>query len=212
MGDGKSYPQAGGFVSDRCEEVEYWTAEWSRRNGPDGVTMNLEKMAKVIYELAIRRRYYNIEKLDIGCGTGIHATILSSWSRGWKERWTGIDLANSAVQFAQLRGYNAICGDFLKTEFDKKFECILLLDSFEHFSDRRSLAKKILNVTEKRFFIFMNIPMYSQAHAKHEYMIGGKDIPEFLSLLGHKEDMFFNHDIYGSHGHPYMWVEALCGY
>lgn len=190
--------------------TEYWNQEWGKRIALGKVpAMNRDKMAKLVYELSRRDGLDNLEKLDIGCGTGIHAMILAGFNGGWNRKWTGIDLSN-AVRFCQRHGFNAILGDFFTHKFDRKFECFLMLDSLEHFLDHEAVAKRILELAEDKFCIFINVPLYCQAHAAQagaERIVTTEDVDVFFRNLNIKHENT-NVEVYGSYGFPYMIAEG----
>jgi SAM-dependent methyltransferase len=170
--------------------------------------MNLEKMAKMVYELTIRKHLSGLEKLDIGCGTGIHAMHLANIYPKWNTRWTGIDLSEVATGFARKHGFNAICGDLFEYPFDKKFQLFLMLDSMEHIMDHEGLAARIVELGEKPFRVFSNIPLYtpdSEHDKNYERAISMGDINRFIEAIG--ADKFYP-QVYGINGYPYMMFEA----
>lgn len=69
--------------------------------------------------------------LDVGCGNG--AFILVANSMGYNA--VGIDISPGGVSIARSRGANAIEGDFLTYEFDRKFDIITMWDVVEHLRD-----------------------------------------------------------------------------
>lgn len=188
--------------------AEYWDSEWKRRAGVLGKhpDMNVEKLGKIFYELTKRADYAKMEKFDIGCGTGIHAWYMSRIWPGWKEKWTGIDLSESAVRFARFNGLNAVCGNIFEYQTDKRFDLFLLLDSLEHFFDDKRLAGKIKELGGPSFSIFGNIPLYSMAHQQEvERSIGVKEVVNFLLSCGMEG---VNYEIYGVLGCPYCIFEG----
>ena len=148
------------------------------------------------------------KSLDIGCGTGIHAMHLSNIYPRWKTRWTGIDLSSVATDYAKQYGFNAICGDFFEYKFDRKFQLFLMLDSMEHIMDHDGLAERIVELGEKPFIVFGNIPLYSpdSEHDKqYERHVSVGDLMKFTDAIG--TDRFYP-NVYGINGYPYMMFEA----
>ena len=191
-------------------QTQYWNAEWTKRRREILVpTMNRNKLAKVVYELSIREYLDKLNKLDIGCGTGIHAMHLSAFHIGWKTFYTGIDLSERAVDFGKSYGFNLICDDFFKYDFGCKFDCFLMLDSLEHFMNHDMLIKKILELANPKALMIVNVPLYCQRTAHDTGMerpISPDDILYFYKGLGVTES--FGSDIYGSYGFPYMFAEG----
>jgi len=191
-------------------QKEYWDKIWQDRIIDSGhVKMNFDKMKIVMKEISKRPYYKNLKILDVGCGTGIHALALRSiWGDGFTDNWHGIDLAESAIGFAQRNGLNAESTDFYEFKTDKKFDAFWFLDSFEHFNDDHRIAEKIWELSNPNFYIFGNIPLYSFTdHGKgsFERSVGKGELLRFLEYLGIKG---FWHFIYGAFGMPYMVFEA----
>lgn len=189
---------------------EYWNKEWTRRrSGVCKPLMNRNKMAKIVYELATRSYLDKLYKLDVGCGTGIHAMLLAGYSMGWRERYTGIDLSEKATEYGREYGFNTICGDFLTYDFGRKFNCFLLLDSLEHFLDHESLAKKIVELAEPSSVVIANVPLFCLSHANEANMerpVAPEDIKNFYKMLNVKDEVYS--EVYGSYGYPYMFIEG----
>jgi trans-aconitate methyltransferase len=150
-----------------------------------------------------------MEKLDVGCGSGIHATRMAVFNPFWKLKWTGIDLADSGIALAQKHGMNAISGDFY--EFDgagKKYQVFLFLDSLEHFFDHERVAQKIIELADKEYIIIGNIPLYKSQHG--EACERDVDIAAFINFLKAANCAVVEPHvhIYGIKGYPYMFFES----
>ncbi|MFA5172937.1 MAG: class I SAM-dependent methyltransferase [Candidatus Paceibacterota bacterium] len=76
--------------------------------------------------------------LDVGCGVGVAMNILAK--KGFK--LIGLDLSQKMIDFAKKRnpGIKIIKGDFLKTEFDEKFDAILTF-AFIHLFPKSEVPK-----------------------------------------------------------------------
>lgn len=187
--------------------LDYWDNEWVKRlSGSASPSMNVEKMAKLIYELTMTPEMAEMEKLEIGCGPCVHARHLANVYDGWRTKYTGIDLSPTAIKWAQDAGLNAICGDAFTHKFDKKFDCFIFLDCLEHIFNHEALSEVVKDNANGTPFIFGNIPLYCQAHAQEvERMLSIKDIVKFCSAIGNTH---FDYEIYGSYGLPYARFTA----
>lgn len=186
-------------------DSEYWTESWKNRITPENsVQMNKGKLRYILEYLWNRVDFIGKEKLEIGCGTGIHAHILSTYLSGWSEKWTGLDLSEAAIEWAQNKNLNAHLLDIYEYETTKKFELFLLLDVFEHIRDRGLLARKIKGLADNEYTIFGNIPLYL-SHGKFEWPVDVNVVAEFLQIAGCK---YFWHRIYGISGFSYMLFEG----
>lgn len=187
----------------------YWDKVWEKRIKVDGVAMNIAKISRLIYELSQRDYLHKLKKLDIGCGTGIHALHLSLYGTEWEKNWTGIDLSHNAVEFAQKRGLNAVCGDIFTYDFNDNFQLFLLLDTLEHIQDHEGLAERILKISDNKLFhVFGNVPLWCGENLREigvERPINNKIISDFMKQLRLKG---YTVDIYGIHGYPFMIFEG----
>ncbi len=185
---------------------DYWEKTWRNRISRDKVTMNGEKFDFITSQLWQRTQYIGATKLDIGCGSGIHALRMKSLNPAWIKNWTGIDESKFAVDWGKSHGLNMICGDVITTEFDSKFDLFLLLDVLEHIKSHELLAIKMKGIAKDKFSVFGNIPLYRSKHSEdYEIEMDINVLAKFLKDLGCKK---FWHDIYGIKGYPYMLFEA----
>ena len=186
----------------------FWNSEWTRRTQGNNLQINGGKL-KILLDALLRRYYYApLEKLDIGCGTGIHAGYLGQYNPYWVMRWTGIDLAESGIARAKEIGLNAIQGNIYEMTFDKRFELFLLLDSLEHFEDHDALAEKVKELAADDYFIFGNCPLYhTEPKSKDgvEVPVDIQSISRFLSKAGCP---YQENTVYGVNGFPYIMFEA----
>lgn len=191
-------------------QAGYWEQEWAGRASSEKIKMNLGKVRVLINQLWSRAPYAVMEKLDIGCGTGVHAHILSRYSPYWKERWTGLDLSPVAVERAKGFGLNAKVQNFFEYDGDgKRYELFLLLDTMEHIDDHERLGSKIKELAYSEYVIFGNIPLYlseSQIEGHYERPMTIHTVKRFLSYAGCDGKFMFN--VYGISGFPYMWFEG----
>jgi len=191
------------------KQQEYWNGVWQGRIHENSVDMNHGKAKVVLKELCNRPYLAPMEKLDIGCGSGFHAIRLGAFNPLWKERWTGIDLAKSGIEYATQHGLKAFCQSVF--DFDgngKKYGAFLLLDSLEHFEDLPLLGSKIRELADTEYIIIGNVPLYTSAHED-----GGVEKPidinilnKFLITAGCR---FLSQNIYGILAWPYLFFEAF---
>ncbi len=88
------------------------------------------------------------ELLDVGCGCGVLGLLIKD---NFKINLTGIDIQENPVYLSKINAKNNsfdgrfICGDFLKYEFDKKFDMIVSNPPFYRADSKQSIAlsKKI---------------------------------------------------------------------
>lgn len=189
---------------------KYWDDTWHERiKDPHHVDMNSEKLIFIMKQLYGRPEYAYKEKLEIGCGTGIHAVRMRQYNPLWAEHWTGIDLSEKAVAWGKNLGLkNIIQGDIYTYtfSFSKKFNAFLFLDVLEHIEDHDSLAKRLIEIGSEHINILGNIPLYRSEHSDHyERDMDVNVLGRFLKNCGFNG---FYHEIYGIRGFPYMFFEA----
>lgn len=89
--------------------------------------------------------------LDVACGTGV--MIPYYLARG-AATVTGIDIspemAKIAVnKFSAESNVTILCGDVEETQFDKKFDVIVVYNAFPHFPDPRRLIKTLSSLLKE---------------------------------------------------------------
>jgi len=84
---------------------------------------------------------------DVGCGTGILYPYLKEKS----ENYTGIDISSKMIEVASKKypEANFINKDFYKLKTRKKFDLIIIFNSFPHFTERKVFFKKALSLLNK---------------------------------------------------------------
>lgn len=187
---------------------QYWDEIWGGRiKDPHHVDMNGEKLTFLMQQLWGRPEYTLKDKLEIGCGTGIHAIRMRQYNPEWAEHWIGIDFSEKAVAWGKNLGLNVMQGDIYTQTFDKKFDAFLFLDVLEHIQDHDSLAKRLVEIGNEHFNILGNIPLYRSEHSDHyERDMDVNVLGRFLKNCGF--DGFY-HKVYGIRGFPYMFFEAV---
>lgn len=80
--------------------------------------------------------------LDVACGTGV---LISDYLERNVSSVTGIDISPQMLKLAEQKFPQAefICADAQKTEFNKKFDCIMIFNAFPHFPDPEDLIKHL---------------------------------------------------------------------
>ena len=104
-----------------------------------------------------KNKKYNV--LEIGSSTGFF--IEEANNRGWKT--LGLELNPSAVSFAQKRGLNVKNEDFLKTNFDEKFDIICAFDVLEHLIDPKKIVQAAYKNLKKGGLLFVYVPNWQSA-------------------------------------------------
>ena len=98
--------------------------------------------------------------LDIGCGPGLHATILSERSY----QLTGIDISKVMIRKAKETAKNRnskvcfFCQDMRNVSLNKKFNCAIMFEAFGHLLTQEDLNSTLSslrqNLNDGGLFIF----------------------------------------------------------
>lgn len=80
--------------------------------------------------------------LDVACGTGV---LISDYLDRNVRSVTGIDISPQMLKIARQKFPQAefICADAGKTEFAKKFDCIMIFNAFPHFPEPEGLIRHL---------------------------------------------------------------------
>lgn len=197
-------------LPDIAGQSDYWNKTWNNRIHDDGrVSMNAGKYRFLLGQLAARPYLAPMEKLDVGCGTGIHAARMAMFNPLWLSRWTGIDLSQDAITQAKSFGLNAIYGNIYEWDgAGKKYGVFLFLDTLEHFFDHQRLGEKIIELAAQEYIIIGNIPLYVSKHSDAcERPVDTFTLQKFFESAGcskRKPTVY----IYGINGLPYMFFET----
>jgi len=84
------------------------------------------------------------------------------------KRYTGIDISKPAIKYCKKNSkFDFRCGDFLKMDFDNKFDFIFSLAVIDHVYDIDLFLSKVVKLTKKNAYI-NSYRGYNPALKKHE--------------------------------------------
>ena len=102
--------------------------------------------------------YFNKRKsqiksiLEVGCGTGIYPVKNKEMFETF--RYLGFDISQDAIEYCKRNSpFEFRCGDFIKNEFDEKFDLVFSHAVIDHVYDIDSFLEKIVKTTKKFAFI-----------------------------------------------------------
>lgn len=103
----------------------------------DDMIRNEEIIGKILDNGGIHQ---GVHVLDVACGTGV---LFPDYLKRGAASVTGIDISPemakiAAQKFPQVK---VICGDVEETDFDRKFDCIMVYNAFPHFPDPERLIQ-----------------------------------------------------------------------
>jgi len=90
--------------------------------------------------------------LEIGCSTGIFPIKYNDLFS--EIEYTGIDLSQKSIEYCKAHSnFEFICDDFLKMNFNKKFDLIFSFDVIDHVYDIDLFISKIVDMTKKYAYV-----------------------------------------------------------
>lgn len=90
--------------------------------------------------------------LEIGCGMGIYPIKFKNLFE--KKDYVGIDIGEPAISYCRKNSeFDFICGDILKTQFNKKFDLIFSHAVIDHVYDIDAFLTKIITTSKKYAYI-----------------------------------------------------------
>ncbi len=93
----------------------------------------------------------NMDILDVACGTGVMIPYYLQRGAG---SVTGIDISPemakiASEKFAGESNVTILCGDVEETEFDRKFDRIVVYNAFPHFPDPQRLIRTLAGLLKE---------------------------------------------------------------
>ena len=82
--------------------------------------------------------------LDVACGTGV---LFPDYLRRNVGFLTAIDISPEMARIAKEKfpDVNVLCGDVETTQFDRKFDCIMVYNAFPHFPEPENLIRVLVS-------------------------------------------------------------------
>jgi len=90
--------------------------------------------------------------LEIGCGTGTYPITFKNLFSNMK--YVGIDIGAPAIEYCKRNSkFDFICGDFIKMEFDEKYDLVFSHAVIDHVYDINKFLLKIASICKKYAYI-----------------------------------------------------------
>ncbi len=88
--------------------------------------------------------------LDVACGTGV---LFPYYLERGVASVTGVDISHEMAKLAQqkhkdIENIRVICGDVEETQFDRKFDAVMVYNAFPHFPDPERLIRVLAQLVE----------------------------------------------------------------
>lgn len=89
-----------------------------------------------------------IDVIDVACGTGV---LFPDYLSRDVASVTGIDISDEMVKIARSKfsQINVICGDIENTDFDRKFDAVMVYNAFPHFPEPARLIERLALLTKQ---------------------------------------------------------------
>lgn len=118
---------------DRC--APWWDADMIR---------NEEIIAAILNNGGVKQ---GADVLDVACGTGV---LFPDYLKRNVGSVTAIDISPEMAKIAAAKfpEVKVICGDVEETEFDKKFDCVMVYNAFPHFPDPKRLIEALARLVK----------------------------------------------------------------
>jgi len=103
--------------------------------------------------------------LDVGCGTGANAAVLSKFGRV-----ICTDFAPEALSFSRRRGVNRLIRSRIEAMgvADESFDVVTALDMLEHTDDDLVAMAELWRVTKRGGMLIITVPAYGFLWSEHD--------------------------------------------
>lgn len=141
---------------------------WDRRSQAEDMDRYLPRN-----ELITKHIPDGASVLDIGCGDGVFLSYLKQ-QRANADVF-GVDVSSKAIAMLRKRGLNGMVinpNRSLRSQIDRPFDYVVLMEVLEHVRDAESLCRQTLDFHPKR--VFVTIPNMGFIINRLRLFIGGR--------------------------------------
>jgi len=90
--------------------------------------------------------------LEVGCSTGMFPRTYHELFK--RIKYTGMDISPRCIDICKnYLESEFLCGDFIKLEFEKKYDLVFSFDVIDHVYDIEAFISKIINTTKKYAYV-----------------------------------------------------------
>ena len=90
--------------------------------------------------------------LEVGCGTGVYPIQQKNLFTG--KKYTGLDFSKSNIEFCKKKStFEFIQGDFIKMNFDKKYDLVYSHAVIDHVYDIDEFLRRVVKICGKYAYI-----------------------------------------------------------
>ncbi len=122
--------------SDVIEFFDHLAPDWDA-----SLVRNDEVINRILDNAGVQE---GVDVLDVACGTGV---LIPDYLKRGAASVTAIDISSEMVRIAREKfrqeSVSILCGDVETTEFDRRFDCIVVYNAFPHFPQPERLVKRL---------------------------------------------------------------------
>ena len=112
--------------------------------------------------------------LDVGCGAGDF--LDAAKEMGYSVQ--GIDVSEASAEICRSRGFDAVSGDYLSHDFEKRFDLVTMWDVIEHLRDPGSFFKRTRRILGPGGIFFGKVPGFGNLSVETS-----RHVPRLAGLL-----------------------------
>jgi SAM-dependent methyltransferase len=144
-------------------EKEYWEKFWGSFIVPNKVDLTFSNdlnIAKILDKFLVADS--KKKAFEVGCAPGKWLIYLSEKYNYSVDGCEYIEAASKKtienLKVCGVQGFTIFTGDFLKKDFDTKYDVVISLGFIEHFEDANSVCKKHADLLKKNGLLIIGIP------------------------------------------------------
>lgn len=125
----------------------------------------------------------NTHVLDIGCGDGLIANVISEQKGCTVE---GIDVQPLAITFARMKNHNANMfhvKSVYDIEYNQMFDIVIAIEIFEHIANPTVLLSKAYMALKQEGFLIISTPLANETKPPAKYHVKEYTREEFVGYL-----------------------------
>jgi 2-polyprenyl-3-methyl-5-hydroxy-6-metoxy-1,4-benzoquinol methylase len=144
-------------------EKEYWEKFWDSVSVPAKVDLTFSNdfnIANILDKFLVADS--KKKAFEVGCAPGKWLIYLSERFNYSVDGCEYIEIASKKttenLKVCGVNGFNIFTGDFLKMDFDTKYDVVISLGFIEHFEDASSVCKKHAKLLKKDGLLIIGVP------------------------------------------------------
>lgn len=108
----------------------------------DNTVRDEEKIKLILDNAGVQK---GAKVLDVACGTGV---LIPDYIKREVASVKGVDISPAMIErarekFADANNVSFVCGDVMSTEFDEKYDVIVVYNAFPHFADPEGVISRL---------------------------------------------------------------------